>query len=81
MSYMAKIDPFADEQNNGDATLHRNDRLLRLPEVMQRVGLKRSAIYKRMKADKFPKSRKLGPRYTVWVESEVDAWVSKMIAN
>ena len=57
------------------------DRLLRLPEVMKRVGLKRSAIYDRMKAGNFPKSRTLGPRYTVWVASEVDAWVNEVIAN
>lgn len=50
-------------------------RLLRLPEVMDRVGLRRSAIYQRMREGKFPKCRSLGPKCSVWVEAEVDAWV------
>lgn len=50
-------------------------RLLRLPEVMARVGLKRSAIYQRMTDGRFPRSRSLGPKCTVWVESEIDAWI------
>lgn len=50
-------------------------RLIRLPDVMSKVGLKRTAIYERMKRGRFPKSRSLGPRCTVWVESEVDEWI------
>lgn len=51
------------------------DRLIRLPEVMDRVGLKRTAIYQRMREGRFPKSRSLGPRCTVWLEAEVNEWV------
>ena len=51
------------------------NRLLRLPEVMARVGLKRSAIYQRMSEGRFPKSRSLGPKCAVWVEAEIDQWV------
>lgn len=50
-------------------------RLLRLPEVIARVGLKRSAIYQRMREDRFPKSHSLGPKCVVWLESEINAWV------
>lgn len=50
-------------------------RLLRLPEVMARVGLKRSAIYQRMSDGRFPRSRSLGPKCTVWVEAEIDEWI------
>ena len=50
-------------------------RLLRLPEVMARVGLRRSAIYQRMSDGRFPRSRSLGPKCTVWVEAEIDAWI------
>jgi prophage regulatory protein len=52
-----------------------HQRLLRLPEVMRRVGLKRSAIYQRMSEGKFPKSRSLGVKCAVWVESEISAWI------
>ena len=50
-------------------------RLIRLPEVMSRVGLKRSAIYQRMSEGRFPKSRSLGAKCAVWVEAEIDAWI------
>ena len=50
-------------------------RLLRLPEVMARVGLKRSSIYQRMSEGRFPKSRSLGPKCAVWVEDEIDIWI------
>ena len=55
-------------------------RLLRLPEVMARVGLKRSAIYQRMSEGRFPKSRSLGPKCAVWVEAEVETWVCTVAA-
>ena len=50
-------------------------RLLRLPEVIDRVGLRRSAIYQRMCEGRFPKSRSLGPKCAVWIEAEIDAWI------
>lgn len=56
-------------------------RLLRLPDVMARVGLKRSTIYQRMSEGKFPKSRSLGPKCAVWVEAEIDAWISAITAS
>ena len=55
------------------------DRLIRLPEVMDRVGLRRTAIYQRMREGRFPKSRSLGPRCTVWVEAEIEAWIKSVI--
>ena len=58
----------------------RPTRLLRLPEVMARVGLKRSAIYQRMAEGRFPKSRSLGPKCAVWVEAEVETWVCTVAA-
>ena len=54
-------------------------RLIRLPEVIARVGLKRSAIYQRMSEGRFPKSRSLGPKCAVWIEAEIDAWIRNVI--
>jgi prophage regulatory protein len=53
-------------------------RLLRLPEVMARVGMKRSAIYQRMSDGRFPRSRSLGPKCAVWVEEEIDKWIREV---
>jgi prophage regulatory protein len=53
-------------------------RLLRLPEVIARVGLKRSAIYQRMSDGRFPRSRSLGPKCAVWVEAEIEDWIREI---
>ena len=53
-------------------------RLLRLPEVMDRVGLRRSAIYQRMSEGRFPKCRTLGAKCSVWVEAEINAWIDSI---
>jgi len=55
-------------------------RLVRLAEVKQRVGLSRASIYKRMSEGKFPKSRSLGARCVVWIESEIDEWIAAVAA-
>jgi prophage regulatory protein len=55
--------------------------LLRLPEVIDRVGLRRSAIYQRMSEGRFPKSRSLGPKCAVWVESEIEEWIHSIAEN
>lgn len=56
-------------------------RLLRLPEVIARVGLKRSAIYQRMSEGRFPRSRSLGPKCAVWVESEIENWILGIVSE
>ena len=53
-------------------------RLLRLPEVMSRVGLRRSAIYQRMSEGRFPKCRALGAKCSVWVEAEINDWIDSI---
>ena len=52
------------------------ERLIRLPEVKQRVGLGRSTIYRLMDLGTFPKARKLGLRAIAWSEAEIDGWIA-----
>ena len=56
-------------------------RFLRLPEVIARVGLRRSAIYQRMSEGRFPRSRSLGPKCVVWVEAEIDDWMREIVLS
>lgn len=49
--------------------------LLRRPEVEQRTGLRKSAIYEQMAAGKFPQPRRISTRCVAWVASEVDVWI------
>jgi prophage regulatory protein len=44
-------------------------KLLRLPQVMDRVGLRTTRIYELMGDGSFPKSIRLGERAVVWLES------------
>ena len=53
-------------------------RLIRLPDVIARVGIKRSMIYRLMGQGRFPRSRSLGPKCAVWVESEIDDWIKSV---
>jgi prophage regulatory protein len=54
-------------------------RLLRLPQVMERVGLRRAAIYKLVSEGRFPQRVKLGGRAVGWVESEIQEWIKHCI--
>jgi len=54
-------------------------RLIRLPEVIDRVGLSRSTIYMFMQQGKFPKSIKLGSRAVAWNTEDIDAWIQEKV--
>lgn len=58
----------------------RYETLLRLPEVIKRVGLSGPSIYRRIRAKQFPAPVSLGGQAVAWPESEVSAWVSQQIA-
>ena len=47
--------------------------LLRLPEVIERTGLRRTSIYDRINAGLLPPPVKLGPRASAWPADEIDA--------
>ncbi|WP_369910059.1 helix-turn-helix transcriptional regulator [Xanthomonas hydrangeae] len=57
----------------------RGERFLRKPEVLSRTGISRSHLYWLMDRGRFPKSIPLSPRVTVWLESDVDAWIAAQI--
>jgi prophage regulatory protein len=53
------------------------DRILRLPEVLRRTGLKRSSLYVKIANGSFPRQLRLSPNMVGWRESEVMAWVAE----
>ena len=55
-------------------------RLIRLPTVIQKVGLETSAIYERIAEGKFPAQVPIGRRAVAWDESEIDRWIAEQIA-
>lgn len=56
-------------------------RLLRLAQVRDKTGLKRSQIYEYMKTGAFPKSIKIGPSSVAWLESEIEEWINQKLNN
>lgn len=56
-------------------------RLIRLPTVVERVGLKKGAIEDRLNPasprydETFPKKIKIGKNSVAWLEEEVDIWI------
>ncbi len=54
--------------------------ILRRPAVSRRTGLGRSALYAAIKAGRFPKPVKLGPRAVGWLEEEVTEWIEACAA-
>jgi prophage regulatory protein len=61
-------------------SLEPNVKILRLAEVLNRVGICRASIYQRMSRGSFPQSVPLGPRTVGWLEHEVTAWLAARIA-
>ncbi len=57
------------------------ERLLRLPEVETRVGLRKSSIYEMLgrTPPAFPKPLKLSRRAVCWPSSAIDAWITERI--
>ena len=52
------------------------ERLIKLDEVIRRVGLGRSMIYRLISQGKFPAPYKLSPGASRWSEQDVVAWIN-----
>lgn len=61
-------------ENKGKPT-----KIIRLPAVIERVGLQRTAIYERIAEGTFPKPVPLGGHAVGWVEAEVQEWIDGRI--
>ena len=60
---------------------HSPNRLLRLPDVIDRVGLQKSSIYKLIRQGEFPRPITIANRTSVWPERVVDEWIAQRIAE
>ena len=67
-----QADPFPLQPNTAPVI----DRHIRMPELEQLVGMKRSTIYKRIDEQRFPQQIDPGSKPARWRESEVAAWLA-----
>jgi prophage regulatory protein len=56
-------------------------RILRLPEVEAKTGLKHTSIYERISAGTFPRPIPLGRQARGFIEAEIDDWIRNQIAK
>ncbi len=51
------------------------DRILRIKTVLERTGLSRSTMYRKMQNGTFPKNVQISMRCAGWRESGINAWL------
>lgn len=51
------------------------ERILRIKNVMERTGLSRSTLYRKIENGTFPKQVKISERCAGWRESSVKSWL------
>ena len=56
-------------------------KFLRLPEVIDRTGYRRTSIYEKISEGTFPAPIKLGPRAVAWVSEEIEKWMDERVAE
>ena len=52
-------------------------RLLRIRDVIARVGIGRSVLYELVKAGRFPAPHHPSPGVAVWRSDEISAWIDR----
>lgn len=53
----------------------RRSKVLRLPQVIDSVGLSKATIYRLAQIGKFPKPFKIGISAVGWDEAEIEFWI------
>ena len=67
-------------KTNPPASPALRERLIRLPEVENAVGFRKTTIYAMMQKGEFPKAIRLNSRTVAWPESSVLTWIQNRIA-
>jgi prophage regulatory protein len=52
------------------------ERILRLREVLNKTGLSRSSLYRRIDQGRFPRQVKIAERCVGWRQSELNGWLA-----
>ena len=55
--------------------------IIRPSDVIKKIGLSRSSLYKHMAAGTFPQSIALGERAIGFLSSDIDDWIDSRIAS
>lgn len=64
----------------GTETMPEPDRIIRLKTVLDRTGLSRSTIYRKIAEGTFPPQLRISVNGAGWSEAEINRWVSNPAA-
>ena len=56
-------------------------RFIRMKRVLEKIPISSSTLWAWAASGRFPAPIKLGPRTTVWLESEVDTFIDNLAAE
>lgn len=56
-------------------------RIMRLPEVLEMIGMRRSWLFDEIKAGRFPAGIKLGVRARGWTVESIEGWLEERAAH
>jgi len=54
---------------------------LKLDEVITMTTLSRGSIYRLMAKNKFPKQHEIADRRSVWLKSDIEAWMEEKVSD
>ena len=57
-----------------------SDRIIRLKEVLQKTGLTRSTLYRKIAARTFPRQIAISTRCIGWRQTDLDDWLRNPLA-
>ncbi|KHT11664.1 helix-turn-helix transcriptional regulator [Pectobacterium brasiliense] len=55
--------------------MNTQNRLIRFPEVMRKIGFGKAWLYRLISEERFPQPVKIGIRAVAFVENEIDEWI------
>ena len=58
-----------------------NNKLLRMPSVLEMTGMSESTLRRNIKSNRFPKSFKISQKCIAWKLSDVEAWIKSCSSN
>jgi prophage regulatory protein len=57
------------------------DRVVRIKTVLDRTGLSRSTLYRKIQDGSFPRQAKLGVHGAGWSEAAINQWIANLFAS
>jgi prophage regulatory protein len=67
------------DQKCSVAAPQQDDRFLKIDDVMARLGVSRSTIWRLTQSGDFPRPVAISPGRKGWLKSQVDAWIASRL--